>query len=260
MGLLDTLGSVLTPQSPETLNALYDNDPTKLADIRNKALMSQGFNTILAYLAQPKNQRYGSPLPYLAKAIGAGNEAGQNVYTNATQDYITGQKIADIKTKQANETALKNAIANYNPANSSQWLQQNLQYLPQETQANILARRNTFEDLGGTKQMYDAFGNPVGKPINKTATPAEAWQMKKFDITNNGTGMDQFLINPTKNKNQPKLSNQPVDTNQAGGWAGNQPATKQFTLDVGGVINGTLDPATGHYYYLANGKKLWIKE
>ena len=105
MGLLDTLGSVLTPQSPDTLNALYDNDPTKLANIRNQALMSQGFNTLLSYLAQPKNQRYGSALPYLAKAVGAGNEAAQNVYSNATQDFITGQKIADIKTANANKLA-----------------------------------------------------------------------------------------------------------------------------------------------------------
>jgi hypothetical protein len=256
MGLLDTLGSVLTPQSPDTLNALYDNDPAKLKDIQNKALMSQGFNTLLSYFAQPKNQRYGSFIPYLAKAVGSGNEAAQNVYTNATQDFITGQKIADIKTKQANEAGLKNAFATYDPNNYGQWLQNNFQYLPQETQASILAKPQRIEDLGGTKQAYDIFGNAVGKPIKKTLTPEGQIAFDKFNATKNGVGMNEFLINGGKNNNVM----QTAPTSQAGGWDGNLPKVKQFPLPTGGIVNGTLDPKTGQYYQMVNGVKYWLLE
>jgi hypothetical protein len=231
MGLLDTLGSVLTPQSPETLNALYDNDPAKLADIRNKALMSQGFNTLLSYLAQPKNQRYGSALPYIAKAIGAGNEAGQNVYTNATQDYITGQKIADLKTANANKLAINNAIANYDPTNQAKWLQDNFKYLPQDTQMQILARQPRIEDLGGAKQQYDVFGNPVGKPITKIPTQAEQLALTKFKEAENPFGAIQQKLPPAK------------------------------TFNINGAnLNAQLDTTRNKYFVIQNGKKFWVEE
>jgi hypothetical protein len=231
MGLLDTLGSVLTPQSPDTLNALYDNDPAKLKDIQNKALMSQGFNTLLSYFAQPKNQRYGSFIPYLAKAVGSGNEAAQNVYTNATQDYITGQKIADLKTANANKLSINNAIANYDPNNQSKWLQDNFKYLPQETQMQILSRQPRIEDFGGAKQNYDVFGNPIGKPIAKVPTQAEQLALTKFKESENPFGSIQQKLPPAR------------------------------TFNINGAnLNAQLDTTRNKYFVIQNGKKFWVEE
>ena len=50
----------------------------------------------LGYLAQPKNQGYGSAIPYLAKAYGQGIVASQKPYEQLSQDAITKEKVDEI--------------------------------------------------------------------------------------------------------------------------------------------------------------------
>ena len=64
--------------------------------LKQKSLMQGLLSTGLTYLAQPKNQRYGSALPYLAKAGLAGVQSAQNVYDTASQEYITKAKIEEL--------------------------------------------------------------------------------------------------------------------------------------------------------------------
>jgi hypothetical protein len=76
--------------------------------LKQKSLISGLLNTGLTYLAQPKNQRYGSALPYLAKAGIAGVGASQNVYDQASQDYMTKAKIEELQAGKTYATQLLN--------------------------------------------------------------------------------------------------------------------------------------------------------
>ena len=53
-------------------------------------------NALLAFIAQPRNQRYGSALPYLGKALMAGQQAGQAVVEGGLKDWETKQKIEEL--------------------------------------------------------------------------------------------------------------------------------------------------------------------
>lgn len=76
--------------------------------LKQKSLMQGLLTTGLTYLAQPKNQRYGSALPYLAKAGLAGAQSAQGVYDTATQDYMTKAKIEEIQAGKTYATQLLN--------------------------------------------------------------------------------------------------------------------------------------------------------
>jgi len=76
--------------------------------LKQKSLMQGLLSTGLTYLAQPKNQRYGSALPYLAKAGLAGVQSAQNVYDTATQDYMTKAKIEELQAGKTYATQLLN--------------------------------------------------------------------------------------------------------------------------------------------------------
>ena len=64
----------------------------------NKQSMFQGLLASgLSYAAQPKNQGYGSILPYLAKAGLSGMQAAQSPYDQMGKDAIMNQKLQDMK-------------------------------------------------------------------------------------------------------------------------------------------------------------------
>lgn len=76
--------------------------------LKQKSLMQGLLSTGLTYLAQPKNQRYNSALPYLAKAGLAGVQSAQGVYDTATQDYMTKAKIEEMQAAKTYSTQLLN--------------------------------------------------------------------------------------------------------------------------------------------------------
>jgi hypothetical protein len=87
---------------------LNESEQQKLSQ---RALTSGLLGTAITYLAQPKNQRYGSALPYLGKAFLTGMGQSQDVYDKATQDYLTKTKIEDIKATKAKEANLKSILS-----------------------------------------------------------------------------------------------------------------------------------------------------
>jgi hypothetical protein len=89
------------------LPTLLDNDPEALAKLKQQSLISGLLGAGATYLAQPKNQRYGSALPYIGKAFLGGMQSSQGVYDQATKDYIMNQQIQDMKDKQAENAAWK---------------------------------------------------------------------------------------------------------------------------------------------------------
>jgi len=84
---------------------------TEQQKLSQRALTSGLLGTAITYLAQPKNQRYGSALPYLGKAFLTGMGQSQGVYDQATQDWLTKQKVSDIQKATAKEANLKSLLS-----------------------------------------------------------------------------------------------------------------------------------------------------
>ena len=85
-------------EAPEYYTGLLGEEATQ--KLQNKALTTGLINAALGYIAQPKNQRYGSALPYLGRALAGGYQAGQETIKSGLQDYMTQQQVADMKRKQ----------------------------------------------------------------------------------------------------------------------------------------------------------------
>lgn len=94
--------------APQSLTGLLGEQATQ--DLQKKALTTGLINAAIGYIAQPKNQRYGSALPYLGRALMAGQEGAQGVYQGAIKDYELQQKIAEAKRKQEQQQALQGMI------------------------------------------------------------------------------------------------------------------------------------------------------
>lgn len=84
--------------APQSLTGLLGEQATQ--DLQKKALTTGLINAAIGYIAQPKNQRYGSALPYIGRALIAGQEGAQGVYSGAIKDYDLQQRIAEAKRKQ----------------------------------------------------------------------------------------------------------------------------------------------------------------
>lgn len=139
MAILDNLFGA----PPEYLTGLLGADATD--KLRKQAMTTGLVNSAIALIAQPRNQRYGSALPYIGKALMAGQQAGQNVYGNALQGLETQQKLAEFKRQQEQSAAQ----------------QEYLKTLPE----NIRGAAMAFPELGGE------YAKSLVKPVErKTAT------------------------------------------------------------------------------------------
>ena len=85
------------------VQSLLDNDLISKEAIERakKQSIGSGLITGLAsYLAQPKNQGYGSSAPYLAKAFLNANQAAQVPFQGVADKYLMGEKLKDTKRNQ----------------------------------------------------------------------------------------------------------------------------------------------------------------
>lgn len=94
--------------TPDYYTGLLGEEATQ--KLQNKALGTGLVNAALAFIAQPRNQRYGSALPYLGKALLGGYQAGQDVIQGGLRDYETQQKIAEMQRKKEQQAALQEMI------------------------------------------------------------------------------------------------------------------------------------------------------
>jgi len=100
-GLLDYLsGFGSTP--PEYLGGLLGQDAVD--KLKGRAATTGIANAVLGYLAAPKNQNLGLGR-IIGQSLQAGMQGAQGVYDNATQDYMTQQKIADMQRQQKQQAA-----------------------------------------------------------------------------------------------------------------------------------------------------------
>ena len=155
MAILDNLFGA----PPEYLTGLLGADATD--KLRKQALTTGLVNSAIALIAQPRNQRYGSALPYIGKALMAGQQAGQNVYGNALQGLETQQKLAEYKRQQEQRAAQ----------------QEYLKTLPE----NIRGAAMAFPEIGGEyakslvkkkEKKYEKIGDQL---IDVTDTPTVAY-------------------------------------------------------------------------------------
>ncbi len=107
MAIIDTLFGL--PQD-NMLGGLLGNEQAD--KLRQQALTSGLINTAIGYLAQPKNQRLGSPIPYLARAAMMGQQGAQGVYDEALKNYANQQRIAEMQLKQQQQQRVQEALGN----------------------------------------------------------------------------------------------------------------------------------------------------
>ena len=180
MALFDNLFG--TP--PEYLTGLLGQE--ELGNLQRKANTTGLINTALAFIAQPRNQRYGSALPYLGKALMAGQQSGQGVYENALRGFETQQKIAELKRQQQQRVAqqqyaqtlpenIRSAALAY-PEIGSKYAE--LQIKPKEIE---------YKDVGDKLVPIDKnTGRPIEglEPLSKNLSPDQLrqsqWEQFKF--------------------------------------------------------------------------------
>ena len=84
---------------PEYYTGLLGQEQTD--KLKRQALGTGITNALLAFVAQPRTEGYGSALPYLGRALMAGQQSGQEVVAGGLRDFETQQRIAEMKRKQA---------------------------------------------------------------------------------------------------------------------------------------------------------------
>ena len=92
MALFDELPNVFLTQKPEYLQGLLGAE--KYKQLENQSNISGLLNTFVNYIAQPKNQGYGSIIPYAAKSYLAGTAGAQGVYDTKTKNVLDALNIA----------------------------------------------------------------------------------------------------------------------------------------------------------------------
>ena len=97
--------------APQSLTGLLGEQATE--DLRKKALTTGLINAAIGYIAQPKTGGYGSALPYLGRALMAGQQGAQGVYEGAITDFDRQQKISEMQRKQQQREAQEQFLEQY---------------------------------------------------------------------------------------------------------------------------------------------------
>tara|TARA_R110001592_G_scaffold337687_1_gene624454 strand:- start:2280 stop:3674 length:1395 start_codon:yes stop_codon:yes gene_type:complete len=96
---------------------LLDADAIQRA--KNKSNIQGLLQLGLGYLAQPKNQGYGSMLPYLAKAAIPAIQQSQKPYDNLLDEANVNQQVQQYKEKESRKKGLEAFAAGYGVPNSN---------------------------------------------------------------------------------------------------------------------------------------------
>jgi hypothetical protein len=141
MGLLD---NIFATQQPEYMTSLLGQDAVD--KLKKQSLISGGVNTLVGYLAAPKNQRLGLGR-ILAGAYQQGMQGAQGTYDKATQDYITGLKMQDLKKSAEAKKKMEELAPNlFTQATPAQYETQNI--------------------YGASPPMLDETGQPIAPNLN----------------------------------------------------------------------------------------------
>lgn len=92
MALFDELPNLFLTQKPEYLQGLLGAE--KYKQLEQQSNISGLLNTFVNFVAQPKNQGYGSIIPYAAKSYLAGTSGAQGVYDTKAKNVVDALNVA----------------------------------------------------------------------------------------------------------------------------------------------------------------------
>jgi len=102
--------NIFGARTPTYLEGLIT--PEQMKQAQQQSLFQGLLGTAVGYLAQPKNQRYGSAIPYLAKAYGQGMQMAQTPYSNLERDILMKEKFDQMRIEKQRQEDLKNLQSN----------------------------------------------------------------------------------------------------------------------------------------------------
>ena len=132
-------GANIFGASSSNTDALIKNgllQKTDLDKAENQSLVRGLLGAGIGYLAQPKNQGYGSSIPYLAKGFQKGMEQAQKPFTKLSTKASQNSKLDDIIAKKAETNNLNTSIDDFITANPDY---EAIRGLPVKFQGEILA-------------------------------------------------------------------------------------------------------------------------
>lgn len=101
--------NIFGARTPTYLEGLITPDQLKKA--QQQSLFRGLLGTAVGYLAQPKNQMYGSAVPYLAKGYLQGMESAQEPFSNLEKDVLMKEKFAEISRERKQREALDKVLS-----------------------------------------------------------------------------------------------------------------------------------------------------
>ena len=162
-------------EAPEYYQGLLGEDATK--KLQNRALTTGLINAAIGYLAQPKNQGYGSALPYLGRALAGGLQAGQETIKSGITDYETQQKIADMQRKKQQQDALQGMIGGITDPNERLFAQ----LAPEQyVTSKLKPRERKVEKVGN--QLVDITGETPSVLFTGTETGNQPSAVQEYNF------------------------------------------------------------------------------
>ena len=101
--------NIFGARTPTYLEGLIT--PEQLKKTQQQSLFQGLLGTAVGYLAQPKNQNYGSAIPYLAKGYLQGMESAQTPFSNLEKDVLMKEKFAEISRERKQREALDKVLS-----------------------------------------------------------------------------------------------------------------------------------------------------
>ena len=87
-------------------------EPDAKDKAQSQSLMRGLLGAGVSYISQPKNQNYGSAMPYIGKALGVGMEAAQKPFDNLATTASQNSKLNDMIAAKDKKAAVEKAKAN----------------------------------------------------------------------------------------------------------------------------------------------------
>lgn len=173
--------------APQSLTGLLGEQATE--DLRKKALTTGLINAAIGYIAQPKTGGYGSALPYIGRALMAGQQGAQGVYEGAITDFERQQKINEMKRQQEQRAAQAKAIEQYalKRPEMAEAIRANPEIIKDITLQEIKPKEIEYKDVGDKLvPVYKTSGQSVPglEPLSKNLSPDQLrqsqWEQYKF--------------------------------------------------------------------------------
>ena len=129
---------------------------TDIDKAQNQSLMRGLLGTAVSYASQPRNQEYGSWVPYAGKAFQAGMDMADDPLNSLPEDAMAREKIIKYKQEKENEENMKNFSMGLG-------------------QRNPNATRTTQKEIPVDPKYLDSNGNQIAPDYNAQALQQEEY-------------------------------------------------------------------------------------